>query len=293
MSTTTLTRPAAASLGRTMLNKVPEVTFFFWIIKIMCTTVGETAAVNVNLGWGLTNTTYLTGALLVALLITQLRLRRYVPVVYWSVVVVISVFGTLITDNLTDRYNVPLTTTTPIFAVVLAVVFAVWFAVERTLSIHSIVTTRRELFYWLAILFTFALGTAAGDLTAEKFDLGYAVSIALFGGMIAAVTFAHVVLRLNPILAFWLAYILTRPLGASIGDEMSQNSHKYGGLGLGTTGTSSIFLGCILALVTYLSVTKRDQTPPEVVAQDLQAHPDHHPHHHRRQHPPELARQEG
>ena len=103
--------------------------------------------------------------------------------------------------------------------------------------------------------------------------------------MIAAVTFAHVVLRLNPILAFWLAYILTRPLGASIGDEMSQNSHKYGGLGLGTTGTSSIFLGCILALVTYLSVTKRDQTPPEVVAQDLQAHPDHHPHHHRRQTP--------
>src|SRR4051812_10183506 len=260
MSNLTSRLTAADSPARRMFNKVPEVTLYFWVIKIMCTTVGETAAdyLNSNLGFGLTNTTYVTGALLVALLVAQLRLRRYVPVVYWSVVVVISVFGTLITDNLTDRYNVPLTTTTPIFAVILAAVFAVWFAVERTLSIHSIVTTRRELFYWLAILFTFALGTAAGDLTAEKFDLGYAVSIALFGGMIAAVTFPHYVLRLNPILAFWLAYILTRPLGASIGDEMSQKSHRYGGLGLGTTGTSYLFLGCILALVTYLSIRKKD-----------------------------------
>src|ERR1700754_4342470 len=127
------------SLGRQMLNKVPEVTFFFWLIKIMCTTVGETAAdyLNVNLGWGLTNTTYFTGALLVVLLAVQFKLRRYVPLAYWSVVVVISVFGTLITDNMTDRYNVPLTTSTTVFAIVLAAVFAIWYAVERTLSIHS------------------------------------------------------------------------------------------------------------------------------------------------------------
>src|SRR3954447_5674491 len=153
---------------RRMLNKVPEVTFYFWVIKIMCTTVGETAAdyLNINLGFGLSNTTYVTGALLVALLVVQFRARRYVPPVYWAVVVVISVFGTLITDNLTDRYNVALTTSTPIFAVILAIVFAVWYASERTLSIHTIFTTRREGFYWLAILFTFALGTAAGDLTA-------------------------------------------------------------------------------------------------------------------------------
>jgi uncharacterized membrane-anchored protein len=260
------TRQATAGMwtGRDMLNKVPEVTFYFWVIKIMCTTVGETAAdyLNVNLGFGLTNTTYFTGALLAVLLLIQFRLRRYVPVVYWSVVVVISVFGTLITDNMSDNYNVPLTTSTAVFAVLLAIVFAAWYAVERTLSIHSIVTTRREAFYWLAILFTFALGTAAGDLVAEKADLGYAVSIAIFGGAIALVAFAHYALKLNPILSFWLAYILTRPLGASIGDEMSQNSHKYGGLGLGTTGTSYIFLGCILALVTYLSVTKKDQTEP-------------------------------
>src|SRR4051794_22291092 len=249
-------------LGRTMLNKVPEVTLFFWTIKIMCTTVGETAAdyLNENLGFGLTNTTLVSGALLAVLLLSQFRLRRYVPFVYWSVVVVISVFGTLITDNMTDRYNVPLTTSTPIFAVILAIVFAIWWGVERTLSIHTIFTTRRESFYWLAILFTFAMGTAAGDLVAEKLSLGYGVSIAIFGGMIAAVTIAYYAFKLNAVLAFWLAYILTRPLGASIGDFMSQHSHRYGGLGLGTTGTSYIFLGCILVLVTFLTVTKRDQT---------------------------------
>jgi uncharacterized membrane-anchored protein len=260
--TTIETRGRTASRGRLMLNKVPEVTLYFWVIKIMCTTVGETAAdyLNENLGFGLTNTTYVTGALLVALLVAQFRLRSYVPPVYWAIVVVISVFGTLITDNMTDHYNVPLATSTIVFSIVLAVVFAVWYANERTLSIHTIVTTRREGFYWLAILFTFALGTAAGDLMAEKLDLGYAVSIGIFGGAIAVVAAAHYLLNMDAILSFWMAYILTRPLGASIGDEMSQHSHKYGGLGLGTTGTSYIFLGCILALVTFLSVTRRDAT---------------------------------
>ena len=149
--------------------------------------------------------------------------------------------------------------------------FAAWYAVERTLSIHTIVTTRREAFYWLAILFTFALGTAAGDLSAEKFSLGYGLSILIFGAMIAVVAIAHYWLRLNAVLTFWLAYILTRPLGASIGDWMSQNSKKYGGLGLGTTGTSYIFLGCILALVTYLTITKRDRTEVAKVSE----HPQH------------------
>src|SRR5438034_137993 len=261
MTATALPR-RSTSLGRKMLNKVPEVTIFFWLIKIMCTTVGETAAdyLNENLGFGLTNTTLVSGALLGVLLLAQFRLRRYVAFIYWSAVVVISVFGTLITDNMTDRYNVPLTTSTPIFAAALAIVFSIWWGFERTLSIHTIFTTRRESFYWLAILFTFALGTAAGDLTAEKADLGYGVSIAIFGGVIVAITIAHYVFKLNAVLAFWLAYIMTRPLGASMGDFMSQKSHKYGGLGLGTTGTSYIFLGCILALVVYLSVTRRDVT---------------------------------
>jgi uncharacterized membrane-anchored protein len=287
MTTTSLPQ-TETSLGRRMLNKVPEVTLYFWIIKIMCTTVGETAAdyLNDNLGFGLTNTTYVAGALLVALLVAQFGLRRYVPPIYWSVVVVISVFGTLITDNMTDLHNVPLTTTTPIFAGILAVVFAVWWGIERTLSIHTIVTSRRETFYWLAILFTFSLGTAAGDLVAERFSIGYGPSIAIWGGAIALIALAHFTLRLNAVLAFWLAYILTRPLGASIGDFMSQHSHKYGGLGLGTTGTSYIFLSCILLLVTYLSITKRDQTPPEVIAADEAAH-HHEPseHHVRLPHP--------
>jgi uncharacterized membrane-anchored protein len=258
---TTAELDTAGRRARKMLNKVPEVTFYFWVIKIMCTTVGETAAdyLNVDLGFGLTNTTYVTGALLIALLAVQFRLRKYVPTVYWLVVVVISVFGTLITDNLTDRYNVSLVASTIVFAIILAIVFAVWFASERTLSIHTIFTTRREAFYWLAILFTFALGTAAGDLAAERLSLGYAISALIFGGIIAAITAAHYAFRLNAVLAFWLAYILTRPLGASIGDELSQSKHN-GGLGLGTTDTSYIFLGCILALVTFLSITRRDQS---------------------------------
>src|SRR5205085_1466901 len=203
-----------------------------------------------NLGFGLTWTTVVTGVLLVILLAVQFRLVKYVPGVYWSVVVVISVFGTLITDNMTDRYNVPLTTSTPIFAVILAIVFAVWWGFERTLSIHTIFTTRREAFYWLAILFTFALGTAGGDLMSEKLALGYWVAAAIFGGAIAVITIAHFGFKLNAVLAFWLAYILTRPLGASLGDGFSQTDN--GGLGLGTTVTSLIFLSAMLALVAYL-----------------------------------------
>ena len=259
--TTTAQRFAVGTTARKMLNKVPEVTFYFWVIKIMCTTVGETAAdyLNINLGFGLGKTTVVSGVLLAVLLGVQFKLRRYIAPAYWAVVVVISVFGTLITDNLSDHYHVALTTSTPIFAVILAVVFAVWYGFERTLSIHTIVTTRREGFYWLAILFTFALGTAAGDLTAEKFALGYGVSIALFGGAIAVIAAAHFLSRRQAVLAFWLAYILTRPLGASLGDGRSSSKHA-GGLGLGTTGTSYIFLACILALVTYLTVSRRDQT---------------------------------
>jgi uncharacterized membrane-anchored protein len=250
---------------RKMLNKVPEVTLYFWVIKIMCTTVGETAAdyLNDNLGFGLTWTTVVTGVLLIALLAVQFSSRRYVPPVYWLGVVFISVFGTLITDNLTDRFNVSLVISTSVFAVALAGTFAAWYRSERTLSIHTIFTTRREAFYWLAILFTFALGTAAGDLFAEKLALGFGVSALIFGGVIAVITAGYYWLEMDAVLAFWLAYILTRPLGASIGDGLSQSSTN-GGLGLGTTGTSYIFLASILALVTFLSLTKRDQTPPEV-----------------------------
>lgn len=265
--TTTTHATSGPSLRRQLLSKVPEVTIFFWIIKILCTTVGETFADNLDqkLNLGLTNLTYIMGTALIICLVFQFRARKYIPGIYWLAVVLISVVGTLITDNLTDNYGVALQTTTIIFSIVLAIVFAVWFAVERTLSIHSIFTVRRESFYWLAILFTFALGTAAGDLTAEKLNVGYLNSVGIFAGLIAIVTFAHYRLKLNAVLAFWLAYILTRPLGASIGDYMSQK-RADGGLALGTTATSAIFLSTILALVVFLSVTRKDQPPAGAVA---------------------------
>ncbi len=260
---------------RQMLNKVPEVTIYFWLIKILCTTVGETAAdfLNEKMHFGLSGTSLVTSILLVVVLFFQFRSTRYRPSIYWLSVVLISVVGTLITDNLTDGLGVPLVTTTLVFAAMLMLTFAAWFMVEKTLSVHSISTTRREGFYWLTILFTFALGTAAGDLIAEKLGLGYLTAVALFGGLIVAVTIAHFAVKwllgaqhkhqsTNAVLAFWMAYILSRPLGASIGDFLSQK-RVDGGLQFGTTKTSALFLALILGLVVFLSVTKKDEIPLE------------------------------
>ncbi len=183
-------------------------------------------------------------------------MKRYVPWAYWFAVVLISVVGTLVTDNLTDNFGVPLETSTILFTVLLGATFAVWYALEKTLSIHTIYTFRREAIYWLAILFTFALGTAAGDLVAEKFEFGYLTTGLIFAGVIAAIAFSHYVLKLNAILAFWLAYIFTRPLGASFGDLLSQPA-EYGGLGLGTTYTSLLFLAAIALIVAYMTVSRR------------------------------------
>src|SRR3954447_25916934 len=249
--------------GRQMLNKVPEVTLYFWIIKILCTTVGETFAdfLNDKMGLGLTGTSLVMGALLIAVLVVQFRKDRYVPTIYWLAVVLISVVGTLITDNLTDNLGASLYTSTAVFAALLAITFAIWVGFGRPLSIHTIFTTRREGFYWLAILFTFALGTAGGDLMSEKLALGYWVAAAIFGGAIALVAFSHYVFKLNAVLAFWLAYILTRPLGASMGDGLSASDNQ--GIGLGTYATSIIFLVVIAALVFYLTRSRIDQTPAD------------------------------
>ncbi len=254
---------------RQILNKVPEITFYFWIIKVLCTTIGETAAdfLNVNLNFGLAGTSVITGVLLAVVLFFQLKAYRYIPSVYWLAVTLVSVFGTLVTDNLSDKLSVPLETSTIIFSILLAVTFLLWYLSEKTLSIHSIFTRKREAFYWLAILFTFALGTASGDLMAEGLGLGYFTT-----GMIVAVVIALTAvawrLRMNSVLSFWIIYILTRPLGASIGDFLSQ-SKTHGGLGLGATATSFIFLAGILAIVTYLSITKRD-----VIASATTSHTD-------------------
>jgi uncharacterized membrane-anchored protein len=252
----------AFPLDKQIFNKVPEITLFFWIIKIMATTVGETAAdfLNFNLNLGLTLTTFFMSSLLIIALFFQFRSRKYVPGIYWIGVVLISVVGPLITDNLVDNYGVALEMTTIIFTIALMVTFAAWYASERTLSIHSIYTAKREAFYWLAILFTFALGTAAGDLTSEGLDLGYLKSAFIFATLIGIVTVAYYRFKLNSVTAFWIAYILTRPLGASIGDYLSQPLSE-GSLALSTMGISAIFLLTIFGLVVYLTKTKKDESP--------------------------------
>jgi uncharacterized membrane-anchored protein len=265
----TLVRPrdlTRTGWTRILFSKVPEVTVLFWIVKILSTTVGETAAdfLSGNLGLGLPATTAIMGILLATALIVQFSLRRYVPAAYWLAVVLVSVVGTLFSDDLVDNLGVSLWTTTTIFAVGLAATFIAWYRSERTLSIHTIVTRRREAYYWLAILFTFALGTSAGDLVAERLALGYVASVLVFGGMIAVITVAY---RggVNAATAFWAAYILTRPLGASMGDFLTA-APADGGLGLGTNGTSALFLVVIVSVVSWFSLQQRrvsaGRTPP-------------------------------
>ncbi len=241
-----------------MLNRVPEVTLYFWIIKICATTVGETGAdfLAFTMNFGLAATSYLMSALLAVVLWNQFRLKRYVPVSYWTVVVLVSIVGTLITDRLVDEMGVSLVTATVAFSVALLGLFAWWYISESTLAMHSIKTTKRELFYWAAILLTFALGTAAGDLLAEGTGLGYARSALVFGLVIALIAIAYYRLGMNAVLTFWLAYVLTRPLGASLGDLLSQPI-KNGGLGFGTVGTTIAFTTTIAILIVYLTMKQK------------------------------------
>ena len=261
MSTATATANAARRPELTrVLSKVPEVTLYFWVIKILATTVGETAAdfLATNLNLGLTGTTLIMSGLLAIALGFQFRARRYIPGLYWLAVVLISIVGTLITDNLVDNLGVSLWACTIGFGAAMLATFAVWYSSEKTLSIHSITSTKREAFYWLAILFTFALGTAAGDLIAEGLNIGYFNSVLLFLAMIGLVYVAYRYLNVNAVLAFWAAYVLTRPLGASMGDLLSQ-AKADGGLGLGTTVTSFVFLAAILGVVVYMTSAQKKQ----------------------------------
>ena len=231
------------------LNKVPEVALSFWIIKIMSTTVGETGAdylaVNAGLGQGVTGSV-MAGVLAVALLI-QLRTCRYTPWIYWLTVVLVSVVGTQITDFLTDSMGVSLYISSAVFAAALVAIFAIWYRVEGTLSINDINTRTRELFYWGAVLCTFALGTAAGDLATEALGLGFGWGVIAFGGLIG-LTYAAWHVGTNAVLTFWIAYILTRPFGAALGDLLTQ-AKTYGGLGIGAMWTSALFLSVIFILV--------------------------------------------
>lgn len=251
---------------RHTLTKVPEISIFFWIIKILTTAMGEStsdylvAAVNPVLAVALGLVAF------IVVLTLQFRAKRYIPWLYWLTVVMVAIFGTMAADVLHVGLGIPYVDTTVFFAIALAAVFALWYRIEHTLSIHSITTTRREMFYWATIITTFALGTAAGDLTAVTLSLGYLGAGLLFAALIAIVTALHYLVRsvlaaehrhqsTNAVLAFWLAYIFTRPLGASFADWTGK-AHAFGGLGYGD-GTVSIILGTlIICLVGYLTLTK-------------------------------------
>lgn len=294
--------------ARPVWNKVPEITLWFWVIKVLCTTVGETASdyLNATLGLGIDRTALLMGAALVAALAVQFAFKRYVPTVYWLAVVLVSIVGTLITDKLTDDYGVPLEATTLAFAVLLALVFALWFAREKTLSIRTIYTRRREGFYWAAVLATFALGTAAGDLLLEVFGDAFGtvpaatpggedlslhpqaallLSAALFAAVIAVAALGHLALKWNPVLMFWVAYVFTRPLGANLGDFLTLDPDE-GGLGLSTVAVNAVFTLLIVAIVAYLTATRKDVHPdPHFIVEtrdERRSHPPHEP----PEHPP-------
>jgi len=239
------------------LRKVPEITVYFWIIKLLTTGMGETTSdylvhrINplIAVAFG--------GIGLAAALVLQFRVRRYVAWIYWLAVVMVAIFGTMAADALHIGFGVPYLVSTAFFAVALAVIFVAWYAREKTLSIHSIDTRSRELFYWATVMATFALGTAAGDMTAFTLGLGFFSSGVLFAVVIAVPALAYRLVRLNAILAFWFAYIVTRPLGASFADWMGR-PHSLGGLGLGTGPVSLVLALVIIGFVGYLTVTRAD-----------------------------------
>jgi len=252
--------PISSARAAPLYNRVPRVAPDFWIIKLLAVTVGETAAdyLAVNLGLGLSLTSWIMVGVLAATLVLQFAQKRYVPWVYWLAVVMISIVGTLVSDTLVDAFHVKLHTTAILFAIILVVAFSIWYGTERTLSIHTIFTTRREILYWIAILFTFALGTSAGDWVAEGIGLGYVRTGLIFAAIIGVVGIAFFLGLMTGVLAFWLAYIFTRPVGASFGDLLSQPV-EYGGQGFGPIGTSLMFLCAIATVVLYTSVTHRGE----------------------------------
>ncbi|MEU1445089.1 MULTISPECIES: COG4705 family protein [Streptomyces] len=256
MSTEHLTRRRRAVGPTHLASKVPEVTVYFWVIKVLTTGMGETASDLLAKKLGPIPAVGLGGLALVVALFVQLKARRYVAWIYWTAIVMVSVFGTMAADVLHVGLGVPYTISTPFFMAALAAVFAVWYASEKTLSIHSIHTRRRELFYWATVLATFALGTAAGDLSATV-GLGYLGSAVLYAVAIAVPAVMHKWGALNAVAAFWTAYVITRPLGASVADWMAL-SHARGGLALGLGPVTLSWTVAIIGFVGYLAVSRND-----------------------------------
>lgn len=271
--------------ARTSLTKVPEITLMFWVLKLLTTGMGE--SMSDFLG---SKSVPIAGALgilgLSFALWLQMRQHEHRAPVYWFAVMMVAVFGTMAADGIHDGASIPYSVTTPLFGLAVGAIFLAWYRSEGTLSIHSICTRRRERYYWAAVLATFALGTAAGDLTAMPLKLGFLDSAFLFAAVIALPAIGWWRLKLNPILAFWFAYIITRPLGASLADWLSK-PHSTTGLGLGDGTVSGLALLAFIALVAYMTVTKRDVQPQRQVTERPHTQ---HPHLHTHLHPrPELA----
>lgn len=239
------------------LLRVPEITVLFWVIKGLSTALGESTSDYLVHAISPVIAVLVGFAGFVASLAWQFSQRRYIASRYWLAVVMVGVFGTMAADVLHVGFHVPYIASSALYAIALFAVFATWHRVEHTLSIHSINTVRRELFYWCAVVATFALGTAVGDLTAITFSLGYAGSIVLFAAIIAVPAVGYFRLRWNPIFSFWFAYVITRPLGASVADWLGKPTTN-GGLGFGDGSVSFVFAAAIAALVAYLSISGRD-----------------------------------
>ncbi len=245
-------------------SKVPEVTAFFWIVKALTTGMGESTSDFLVHHLVPEIAVVLGGIAFVIALYIQFAKDRYVPWAYWLAVAMVGVFGTMCADVLHVGLGVPYIASTVFYAIVLAVVFWTWQRSEGTLSIHSIRTPRREVFYWAAVLATFALGTAAGDLTAVTFGLGFFASGLLFAAIIAVPAIGYRRFGMNSILAFWFAYVVTRPLGASFADWLAVSPER-GGLGLGTGPVSFVLAAMIAGFVAYLTVSRKD-TPEQAGA---------------------------
>jgi uncharacterized membrane-anchored protein len=247
-----------------LFNRVAGLTVFFWIVKILSTTVGETAAdfVNVDLGVGLVGTTILMGVITIGAVIWDLKLKKYYAPAYWFLIVMMSIEGTLITDLLVDKLGVSLITLDVVFTIAMLAVFYLWYKEEGTLSIHKITNDRREIFYWVIVLITFALGTGVGDTVSEHLNFGYLNSLMLFGGIFAVAGGLFYAKILDGVTAFWIAFIVTRPIGASLGDLFIQ-APADGGMGIGAGIINIAFFTIIIAVVAYLTVSKVDVIPAE------------------------------
>ncbi len=264
--------PAQRTATTQALTKVPEIIVLFWVLKLLTTGMGE--AMSDFLGQHSVPLAAAIGIFgLSFALWLQLRQREYRAPVYWFAVMMVAIFGTMAADGIHDGASIPYAVTTPVFACVVAVIFFLWYRSEGTLSIHSITTRRREDFYWAAVLGTFALGTAAGDLTAIQLKIGFFDSVLLFAAIIAIPAIGWWRFSMNPILAFWFAYVVTRPLGASFADWFSKPVAQTG-LGLGDGTVSALALVMFIALVAYVALTKCD-----VQGKRYDAAPHLHPHH--------------